>query len=274
MDLSPAVRAYYEYGGEVDRLSVGNGRLELLRTQDVLRRVLPPPPARVLDVGGATGVHARWLAADGYAVRVVDPVPLHVSHAASIPGVEAVEGDARRLDEPAGAYDAVMLLGPLYHLPERVERVAALREAARVAVPGGVVAAATISRFAGLYDTLARGAYADPGVRRITDAGVATGIHRPFDAGLFTDAYFHHPDEVPAEFAAAGMTGAERYAVEGGAWLLARLDEWLAAPDVLLHALRSVEQEDALFGISSHLLTVARTRRPPAGQRGESPGPA
>jgi hypothetical protein len=35
-------------------------------------------------------------------------------------------------------------------------------------------------------------------------------------------------------------------------------------PDVLLHALRSVEREGALLGISSHLLTVARTpaRRP------------
>lgn len=259
MELSPAVRAYYECGGELERLSAGRGRLELLRTQDVLRRVLPAVPAAVLDVGGATGVHARWLAADGYAVRVVDPVPLHVSHAASIPGVEAVEGDARRLDEPSGAYDAVVLLGPLYHLQERADRVAALREAARVAVPGGVVVAATISRYAGLYDTLDRGAYADPGVRLIIDAGVATGAHRPVGDGLFTDAYFHHPDEVPAEFAAAGMPGADRYAVEGGAWLLRRLDEWLATPDVLLHALRSVEREAALFGISSHLLTVART---------------
>ena len=208
MELSPAVRAYYERGGELDRLAAGHGRLEFLRTQDVLRRVLPPPPARVLDVGGGTGVHARGLAADGYDVRVVDPVPLHVSHAASIPGVTAVVGDARRLDEPGAAYDAVVLLGPLYHLLDRVERVAALREAARVAVPGGVVAAATISRFAGLYDTLVRGIYADPDVRRI-------------------------------------------------AWLLANLEEWLAEPGVLLDALRSIERDESLLGISSHLLTVA-----------------
>jgi len=259
MELSPAVRAYYERGGEVDRLAAGHGRLEFLRTQDVLRRVLPPPPARVLDVGGATGVHARWLAADGYGVHVVDPVPLHVAHAASIPGVTAAVGDARRLDEPGAAYDAVVLLGPLYHLPDRVERVAALREAARVAVPGGVVAAATISRFAGLYDTLVRGIYADPDVRAITDADVATGVHRPFVADLFTDAYFHHPDEVPAEFAAAGLPGAARYAVEGGAWLLANLADWLSEPAALLAALRSTERDESLLGISSHLLTVATT---------------
>ena len=50
----------------------GLAELELVRTREVLRRHLPPPPARVLDVGGGTGVHARWLLADGYQVHLVD----------------------------------------------------------------------------------------------------------------------------------------------------------------------------------------------------------
>jgi 2-polyprenyl-3-methyl-5-hydroxy-6-metoxy-1,4-benzoquinol methylase len=58
----------------------------------------------MLDVGGGAGVHARWLAADGYQVRLVDPMPQHVRHAAAIAGVDAVLGDARRLDEPDAAY--------------------------------------------------------------------------------------------------------------------------------------------------------------------------
>lgn len=52
-----------------------HGRLEYLRTQELLRRTLMPPPARILDVGDGTGVHAQWLAADGYEVHPVDPVP-------------------------------------------------------------------------------------------------------------------------------------------------------------------------------------------------------
>ncbi len=44
---------------EWDRLQAGNGRVEFLRTQALLRAVLPTPPARVLDVGGADGVHAE-----------------------------------------------------------------------------------------------------------------------------------------------------------------------------------------------------------------------
>ena len=260
METIAAISGYYDRGGEVDRLTAGRGRLEFLRTQDVLRRLLPPSPARVLDVGGGTGVHARWLAADGYQVRLVDPMPLHVRHAGEIAGVDAVLGDARRLDEPDDRYHATLLLGPLYHLPERRDRVTALREAARVTAPGGLVAAATISRYAGLYDNLSRGRYLDPDVRRITDAGVATGVHEPFDQDLFTLAYFHHPDEIVDEFAEAGLTAATRYALEGGAWLFADRDGWLEGDERtagLLDALRSVEQEPSLFGITSHLLTAA-----------------
>lgn len=259
METIGAISDYYARGGELDRLSAGRGRLEFLRTRDVLRRVLPPHPARVLDVGGGAGAHARWLAADGYRVRLVDPIPMHVAHAGEIDGVDAVLGDARRLDEPGDLYQATLLLGPLYHLPDRGDRVTALREAARVTAPGGVVAAATISRYAGLYDTLVRGRYLDPEVRRITDAEVVTGVHEPFDQDLFTLAYFHHPDEVVGEFADAGLTDVTRFALEGGAWLFADRDGWLDGDERttgLLEALRSVEREPSLFGISSHLLTV------------------
>ena len=58
MIMDPHVLGYYQRGGELTRLRRGRNRLEFWRTRDVLRRVLPPAPARVLDVGGGTGVHA------------------------------------------------------------------------------------------------------------------------------------------------------------------------------------------------------------------------
>jgi 2-polyprenyl-3-methyl-5-hydroxy-6-metoxy-1,4-benzoquinol methylase len=84
-----------------------HGRLEFLRTQELIRRFRPGPV--VLDVGGATGIHARWLARDGHQVHVIDPIPTHVSAAAVIPGVTASIGDARSLSRPDSSVDTVML---------------------------------------------------------------------------------------------------------------------------------------------------------------------
>jgi len=63
--MDPDVLAYYGQGLERERLT-GAPSLERLRTQVLLERYLPAPPARVLDVGGAAGVYASWLATRGY----------------------------------------------------------------------------------------------------------------------------------------------------------------------------------------------------------------
>src|SRR5919204_280968 len=81
MTIDPEIRAHYELGVELDRLARGASRIEFVRTKELLRRFLPPAPARVLDVGGGPGVYAEWLADDGYEVRLVDAVSLHVEDA-------------------------------------------------------------------------------------------------------------------------------------------------------------------------------------------------
>ena len=75
------VLGYYAQGGECGRLDEAYFPLERERTQELVRRHLPPPPGVVLDVGGAAGAYAFWLAEDGYEVHLVDPVPLHVRQA-------------------------------------------------------------------------------------------------------------------------------------------------------------------------------------------------
>jgi len=124
-ELSPAVLAFYRdrYDEEQRLVSSPHGQLEFRRTQQLLRRYLPPPPAAsVLDVGGGTGIHARWLAQDGYDVHLVDPVPDHVMKASRHPGFTAQIGDARALPVASKSVDVVLLLGPLYHLIEAVDR--------------------------------------------------------------------------------------------------------------------------------------------------------
>ena len=109
------MRAYYEVGLERDRLAHGYSRLEFVRTQELLSRYLPSEPAHVLDVGGGPGAYAAWLADAGHRVRVIDATPLHVEQARELAGsrFEAVEGDARALDEPDGAYRPALARPPL-----------------------------------------------------------------------------------------------------------------------------------------------------------------
>jgi SAM-dependent methyltransferase len=256
---------YYRLGGERVRLTSGNARLEFLRTWDVLRRVLPEAPASVLDVGGATGVYAGPLAEAGYRVQVVDPVPEHVADAGRLAGVTAVVGDARALPAADQSVDAVLLLGPLYHLPERADRVAVWREAARVVRPGGVVVAATISRFASLFDGFVKGFFRDPRYRPLVEGALDDGVHRNVGAEprWFTSAYFHHPDELVSEVPEAGLVLRQRVAVEGPVWLTGpRLEEILGDREqttLMLDMLRTTECEPSLLGASSHLLTVAKS---------------
>jgi ubiquinone/menaquinone biosynthesis C-methylase UbiE len=262
--------AYYARGLERDRLEHGPGALELARTQLLLERHLSPPPAVVVDVGGGPGRYAIWLAERGYRVHLVDPIPLHVEQARTAAEgrpetllVTAEVGDARALRVSDAAADAVLLLGPLYHLLEREERLQALAEARRVCRPGGVVFIAAISRFASTLDGLRAGYLEDPSFANVAADDRRLGRHRnpTGDPAYFTSAYFHHPDELAAECVAAGLAHEATLAVEGPGWLLSDLDARLSDPRrraALLDGLAALEAEPTLLGASAHLVAVAR----------------
>jgi SAM-dependent methyltransferase len=256
------ISAYYDRGEEEGRLR-GWGRLEFVRTQELLARYLPSAPAVVLDIGGGPGAYAAWLAAEGYRVHLLDPVELHVAQARDQAGLASAElGDARALPFADGSADAVLLLGPLYHLPEPDDRARALSEARRVLRPGGVLAAAAITRFASTIDGLLKGYMASPEFERIVEGVLVDGRHenRTREPGWFTTAYFHLPDDLGREVREAGFSLRDVIGIEGpGAWL-PDVDEWLDDPDrrgALLRAIRRVETEPSLLGSSPHLLAVA-----------------
>lgn len=233
----PEIVRHYETIEQGRRITEGLGRLELLRTQEVLGRYLPAPPRSILDVGGATGVHAEWLASLGHKVHIVDPMPHHVGAASQLvrkPGqITAEVGDARNLPVDDAVFDAVLLFGPLYHLTERDDRLRAWTEAQRVVRPGGFIFAAAISRFASLFDGLARGYLFDPALGNFVERDLREGQHRnPTDRPhWFTTAYFHHPDELQEEAEAAGAAVVKLVGVEGLAGWLPQLAETWSSPE-------------------------------------------
>ncbi|MCG7525044.1 methyltransferase domain-containing protein [Streptomyces sp. OfavH-34-F] len=260
-ELPPSVLRFYgEAFDENARLRTSaDGRMELVRTQELLRRFLPPAPARLLDVGGGTGVHAEWLTRDGYDVTLVDPVPRHVEAASAV--CSAILGDARVLPAPDAGFDAVLLLGPLYHLPDPVDRQRALAEASRVARPGGLVAAAAINRYASLFEHVT---YAHLHTDRIR-ASVSKILESAIYDGVrgFTLSYFHRAEELVTELTNSGLEDVQVFGVEGPAWSLVKAaeqqpgegptDDLIASA---VEAARMAEPYPELLAASSHLLAV------------------
>lgn len=263
--IRPEIVDHYGRFEETDRLTRDFGALELMRTQEILQRVLPSPPGCIIDVGGGPGVYATWLAGLGYEVHLVDPVPRHLEQAterARVAGVSlasAVAGAAARIEVEDNTADAVLLLGPLYHLPEPEERLAALAEALRVLRPGGVVAVAAITRFASVLDALDGGFIDDPRFMDIVEVDLSDGRHiNPTEnPNYFTTAYFHLPTELAAELEMAGFRAVDVVAVEGIGWIARDFADRLNDPDSragLLDVIRRVENEPSLLGMSPHLL--------------------
>jgi len=207
--------------------------------------------------GDAAGVAGVKVAAAVGAAGAVGERPLEML-------VESAVGDARGLDLRDGSADAVLLLGPLYHLTRRADRVQALREAGRVARPGGPVFAAAISRWAARLDGMLRLRQYEqhPEVGGLVETLERTGVLPPLGPGSFS-AFTHRPRQLMAEFASANLDVADLVCVEGAAYLLNDLDERVAdhrAWQVILDTARAHERVPELMGLGSHLLATGFRR--------------
>jgi SAM-dependent methyltransferase len=264
MSTNPRLTEYYEQlYAERNRLGRREGQLELARTQELLGRFLPPPAAKIIDIGGGTGVYASWLAALGYDVQLVDIVSAHVQEAAREDAFGVIVGDACALPAPDGGYDVALLLGPLYHLLAAEDRLLALAEARRVIRPGGLVVAAFISRGAVALDGYVKGWIDKPGVIHAVRDHIQNGVSPAHASGFGVIAYFHLPAEARAELAAAGLEVLALFGVEGPGWIASDFnDRWqrTEARQVILESARICEEEPALQALSAHLLAFSRRR--------------
>jgi SAM-dependent methyltransferase len=253
------IQAYYsQQFAEADRLTVrsAQGRLEFERVQELIAARISPG-SRVLDVGGATGVHAAPLAASGHEVVLIDPVPEQVREAGRHGTFEAVVGDARDLGFEDDSFDAALLFGPLYHLAAREDRLLALAEAGRVVRPGGWVFAAAIPRFARhAVLTLAEGVPHPypPDWIALLEHGI------PPAWGRFPGAHFHTSEELEDELRHAGLVNVSVCAVEGPDGLafeqLREVDEDLH--EAALRIVRSVGHLPGVRDMTNHMMGMAQ----------------
>ena len=272
VQFSSEIRSFYEKYDESNRLATGVFQLEYARAQEILLRALPPPPAVILDAGGGPGIYSCWLAQKGYETHLLDPVPVHLEQARQRSSQQPEHpvasfrlGDARHLDFADGRFDGVLLMGPLYHLLDREDRIQTLRETRRALRPGGVLCAAAISRFASACDGLFQNHLRDATFAAIVQDDLKDGRHRnpTGEPMYFTDSYFHRPEELAEEITAAGLQQDHTLAVESVGWLLQNFEEWWkdeARREQLLELIQRMESEPSLLGASAHLMAIARKR--------------
>jgi ubiquinone/menaquinone biosynthesis C-methylase UbiE len=260
------VEHFYDEHAEYEWNRLARHRMEFEVTLRAMAEYLPPAPARVLDIGGGPGRYSITLAKRGYRMTLLDlsaGLLEFARHKAAEEGAaleQIIHGNALDLAPlPDAAFDAVLLMGPLYHLLQLPQRQQAVREAHRVLKPGGVCLAAFINRYAPILDA----AYAypewlmeDPSK---AEKLLSTDGALVIDDG-FVDAYFTHPSEVRPLMEGAGFQSLQLLPSEG---LLSQNEAKVNALDEAGFAAWAdlnyrIAKDPTVAGASEHLLWVGR----------------
>ena len=260
------IAASYDRGVEDEDSRLERHQLEYDLTWRYLTRYLPPTGS-ILEIGAGTGRYTLALCRRGYSVTAVDlsaalleRCKLRLAAARLHRQVQFVVADARDLHAvPTTAFDAVLLMGPLYHLVFEEDRREAVRQAADRLRSGGLLFSTHLSRLGILGDLMRRmPEWIERGqeVRFLLDRG-----RRPDDLprGGFR-GYFARVSEIRPLHEALGL---QTIVLAGVEPTISADDEnynKLQAPqrDLWLDLLEEVSSDETTIGASRHLLYVGR----------------
>ncbi|HZU13929.1 MAG TPA: class I SAM-dependent methyltransferase [Chloroflexota bacterium] len=265
------VESYYDLAAERELSRLAVHRMEHAITTRALRQYLPAPPAVIADIGGGPGRYAVELAEAGYNVTLVDLSRrlLHLARqfadSKDVALDAYIHGNALDLSAlPGDTFDAVLLLGPLYHLLLEEERRRALGEACRLLHDGGILFAAFITRYAPVRNMAQREPDAIVRDRALLEHALVTGQHHSAANDRFTDAYFAHPAEIVPLLDSCGFTFLDLIACEG---VVSRIDQginelqgegWDAWVDVNYR----LAHDPSVHGAAEHLLYAGKKTEP------------
>lgn len=150
------ISSFYDQINEDGRLvQTRHGQLEYFTTMNYIHRYTSEK-SKILEVGAGTGRYSIALAREGMDVTAVELVESNLAvlkeNSKGIDNIRSFQGDATDLScFEDDTFDAVLLLGPMYHLYDANDVNRAIDEAIRVTKPGGVMLFAFISVFAIMY---------------------------------------------------------------------------------------------------------------------------
>jgi 2-polyprenyl-3-methyl-5-hydroxy-6-metoxy-1,4-benzoquinol methylase len=260
------VRSYYDKRAEKEWQRLTFNRMEFAVTQRLLATYLPLC-GQILDCGGGPGRYALWLASQGYDVTLFDLSEACLDKAqaeASTAGVTLSyeRGTATDLSRfPDHSFDAVLVMGPLYHLVRLGDRQKALSEAVRIVKSPGLIATSFITRTAFLRyfaKELANEVleFYEP-MQNVIEKGYDQTVAPGID---YFPAYFAHPNEVEPLLRGAGLEPVGVFAVEG---FVSMIDETIntlqgAEWEAWVELNLKLTTDPTLFSGAEHLLAFGR----------------
>jgi len=148
------IQSYYDKAADRETTRLEKHQLERDITWRYLDKYLPPE-GNILEIGAATGAYTLELARRGFAVTAVDLssnlielCKKRVSEEGLEEKVTFIVADVRDINELGDTvFDAVLLMGPLYHLVFEGDRKTAVKEAFKRLKPGGIIFSSFISRY-------------------------------------------------------------------------------------------------------------------------------
>jgi S-adenosylmethionine-dependent methyltransferase len=266
MDDVSDIAAYYNLNAAGESTRLERHQLEHNLTWRYLRRYLPDQ-GKLLEIGAASGGYTVDLARQGYTITGVDlsatllkTCRQRLVKAGLEQKVKLVLADARDLSAVAELdFDAVLLMGPLYHLVFEADRKTALQEVYGRLKTGGVIFSSSISRYGIMGDLLKNvpeWIEQKDEVRSILDQG-RDPEHMP-DEGF--RGYFARVDEIASLHEAIGFKTITLAGVEPA---IASDDESFnklegVQRELWLDLLDEISTQTSIIGASRHLLYVGR----------------
>jgi 2-polyprenyl-3-methyl-5-hydroxy-6-metoxy-1,4-benzoquinol methylase len=266
MNKRDKVRQYYNehIRDEDERLDYHSFELPL--TLRYIHRYLPEN-SRIFDTACGTGHYAHHLLKRGMAVGLNDLSDKNINHVRRKFGNSTNVlftdcGDimkSQRWDE--FEWDAILILGPMYHLVSRENRLKLMKRAAKAIKPSGLVFTSFMTRTGALVYGIKnnpQGVLLPGGARALWKSGTDNRFIEATEQ--FTNAYFSHPSEIEPLLQEAGLEPVHLAGAEGifgeRFELFHNLDEKLQ--DAWMEFIFDHCEEREMLYHSKHLLSISR----------------
>lgn len=262
------IAGFYDRDPEHEHRRLERHQLEYEMTWRYLRRYLPERGS-VMEIGAGTGRYMVELARQGYAVTAVDisaallqKCKERLADAGLDKQARLMVADARDLTavEPS-AFDAVLLMGPLYHLVLEADRRTVLHQARQRLKPGGLIFSAWVSRLGMLGDLIRKYPHwieDEPEVNSVMARGRDPD---DYPRGGFR-GYFARVSEIVPLHEGAGF---ETVLLAGMEPVISADDESYnrlegTRRDKWLDLLFEISTDQSIIGASRHLLYIGKAR--------------